>query len=73
MAQVATHNTASDCWTVVSGKVYDVTSWEDQHPGGAARIIGMCGVDATTAFQNQHGSQTTPNTDLSGFQIGTLS
>jgi len=72
MAQVATHNTASDCWTVVNGKVYDVTSWENQHPGGAARIIAMCGIDATSAFQNQHDSQTRPNEDLSGFQIGTL-
>ena len=72
MAQVATHNTASDCWTVVSGKVYNVTSWESRHPGGAARIVAMCGIDATSAFQNQHDSQPRPNEELSGFQIGTL-
>lgn len=49
LAQVALHGSAADCWTVVNGKVYNVTAWENQHPGGAARIIGMCGIDATAA------------------------
>ncbi len=39
MAQVQQHNTATDCWTVVGGTVYDLTKFVQQHPGGANRII----------------------------------
>ncbi|MGA9148043.1 MAG: cytochrome b5-like heme/steroid binding domain-containing protein [Candidatus Nanopelagicales bacterium] len=72
LAQVQAHNTAADCWTTISGKVYNLTTWEDQHPGGADRIIAICGKDGTTAFADQHGTQKRPNEDLSSFQIGTL-
>ncbi len=72
MAQVKAHKTAADCWTTISGKVYNLTTWEDQHPGGAARIIALCGTDGTTAFVDQHGTKKRPNEDLSSFQIGTL-
>lgn len=72
MAQVKAHKTAADCWTTISGKVYNLTTWEDQHPGGAARIIALCGTDGTAAFVDQHGTKKRPNEDLSSFQIGTL-
>lgn len=72
MAQVQQHASATSCWTVVDGKVYDVTNWINQHPGGPQRIIGLCGTDGTAAFHGQHGSQSQPNKTLAGFQIGTL-
>lgn len=72
LAQVAQHGTPSDCWSVVDGNVYDLTAWISQHPGGQGPIEGMCGVDATTAFHGQHGSQPRPNNELASFQIGTL-
>lgn len=72
MAEVATHATAADCWSVVKGTVYDLTSWIDQHPGGVGPIESMCGVDATDAFIAQHGSQRTPNKVLAGFEVGPL-
>jgi hypothetical protein len=50
-ADVAKHASQSDCWTIVSGKVYDVTSVIASHPGGPERIIAVCGKDGTTAFQ----------------------
>ena len=31
---VATHNTRDDIWFAVHGKVYDVTDFLDEHPGG---------------------------------------
>lgn len=34
MAQVQAHNSASSCYSVVNGSVYDLTNWIDRHPGG---------------------------------------
>jgi uncharacterized membrane protein len=72
MAQVKQHASASSCWTAIDGKVYDVTSWISQHPGGPARILSLCGTDATSAFHAQHSTQARPNSVLAGFYIGTL-
>ncbi len=47
--QLAQHNTANDCWMAISGKVYDVTDFIAQHPGGEAILLG-CGTDATSLF-----------------------
>jgi len=53
--EVAKHDSASDCWLIISGSVYDVTSFIASHPGGADKIIPNCGRDATTTFQTQGG------------------
>lgn len=72
MAQVATHKTTSSCWVAISGKVYDVTQWINNHPGGPGPILSLCGTDGTALFMGQHGSQGRPATELAKFQIGTL-
>lgn len=33
--QVLKHNTLQDCWIVVENEVWDVTSFVEEHPGGA--------------------------------------
>lgn len=53
--QVATHNTISDCWLIISGNVYNVTSFIPVHPGGNA-IVPFCGQDATVPFNSIHNS-----------------
>lgn len=72
LIEVATHNTDKDCYTTVSGGVYDLTSWISQHPGGKNAIIGMCGIDATIAFRAQHAGQSRPERELASFKIGIL-
>lgn len=73
LADVSTHNNSTDCWTVVNGSVYDVTSWISRHPGGQNAIKSMCGVDASSSFNGQHGGgQARPASELSGFKIGVL-
>ncbi|MFZ5437985.1 MAG: cytochrome b5 domain-containing protein [Patescibacteria group bacterium] len=54
LADVKEHSSASDCWLVIEGKVYDVTAYIKQgiHPGGEAILLG-CGSDASELFRNR--------------------
>ena len=70
--EVAQHATVDDCWVALDGTVYDLSGYSTSHPGGASRIEGICGTDATSAFRNQHGTQGSPNRTLAGFEIGQL-
>lgn len=72
IAQVTSHDTPSNCWTAVNGNVYDLTQWISQHPGGDQSIMSMCGIDASDAFNQQHGGQRRPERMLDSFRIGTL-
>lgn len=72
MTQIASHNSAASCYSVVNGSVYDLTSFVANHPGGQAAIKSMCGTDATAAFAAQHGSSGKPNSVLAQFKIGKL-
>ena len=54
-AELSKHNKSSDCWVAIRGNVYDVTSYLDEHPGGADLILNYCGKDATSAFNNKGG------------------
>lgn len=72
-AEVAKHNSASSCWSVVNGNVYDLTSYVSSHPGGASVIKAICGKDGTAAFTGQHGGSKTPTSVLASFKLGALS
>ena len=39
------HSTASSCWVTRNGKVYDVTSFLADHPGGDDLILNFAGKD----------------------------
>jgi cytochrome b involved in lipid metabolism len=72
VAEVQKHNTAKDCWTVVNGNVYDLTSYIAKHKGGAAVLTAICGKDGTKAFSGQHAGASKPNADLSSLLVGAL-
>jgi len=71
-AQVAEHKTAGDCWSIVNGRVFDLTAWVGKHPGGRSVIVAMCGVDGTAAYNGKHGGSASANASLASYQIGTL-
>jgi len=48
------HNNENDCWLLIDGRVYDVTSYVEKHPGGKV-IADYCGKDATEAFNTKGG------------------
>ncbi|MDQ3158728.1 MAG: cytochrome b5 domain-containing protein [bacterium] len=50
--EVAKHNEQGDCWAIIAGSVYDLTSFISGHPGGS-EILRACGNDATTLFQQR--------------------
>ncbi len=72
MQQVTANNKTSSCWSVIDGFVYNLTSWINAHPGGAANIIKLCGIDGTALFKAQHLNQTNPAQRLSSFLLGPL-
>jgi fatty acid desaturase len=55
-SEVMKHKTHDDCWIVVKGKIYDVTSWISNHPGGPQMIIANGGRESTAAFISYHPS-----------------
>jgi len=50
LSEVATHNTQKSCWTVIDGKIYDITSYISSHQAGISKIMRGCGVDATNMY-----------------------
>jgi len=54
--QVLSHGSQSDCWMIIEGHVYDISSYFGSHPGGDQRLLDYCGKDATSAFQSKPGS-----------------
>ncbi|CAA7404184.1 unnamed protein product [Spirodela intermedia] len=56
--ETAQHDTREDCWIIVDGKVYDVTEYLDDHPGGDDIIVSVAGKDATEEFEDAGHSKT---------------
>jgi len=54
MEEVGEHTTEQDCWVVLNGEVFDVTSFLADHPGGARAILMYAGKDATEPFKMLH-------------------
>nr|ADB81956.1 delta 5 desaturase [Lobosphaera incisa]AEU04699.1 fatty acid delta-5-desaturase [Lobosphaera incisa]AID50177.1 delta-5 fatty acid desaturase [Lobosphaera incisa] len=51
--EVAKHDSPTDCWVVIRRRVYDVTAWVPQHPGGNL-IFVKAGRDCTQLFDSYH-------------------
>ncbi|CAA6667353.1 unnamed protein product [Spirodela intermedia] len=56
--ETSQHDTREDCWIIVDGKVYDVTEYLDDHPGGDDIIVSVAGKDATEEFEDAGHSKT---------------
>jgi uncharacterized membrane protein len=69
-ADLAKHASKNSCWSAVGGSVYDLTQWIAKHPGGQGVIEGMCGRDATSAFNGQHAGASKPANFLAQYKIG---
>ncbi|RWA07028.1 hypothetical protein EKO27_g8080 [Xylaria grammica] len=52
--EIASHRSTSSCWLVLDFKVWDVTSYLNEHPGGAAVLLENAGCDATAELRKVH-------------------
>ena len=52
--EVAQHNTAKDCWMIIDGDVYDVSTFAKFHPGGKQTLLELGGKDVTEDFWGLH-------------------
>ncbi|EGZ07342.1 hypothetical protein PHYSODRAFT_397414, partial [Phytophthora sojae] len=75
LEDVAPHNTAEDCWMVIRDegirKVYDVTAFLDDHPGGPEIMVDVAGQDATDEFEDI-GHSNDARAQLKQYEIGKI-
>ncbi|MFT7819349.1 cytochrome b5-like [Arapaima gigas] len=50
--EVKRHSLVRDSWLVIHGKVYDITSFLEEHPGGEVVLVEQAGTDATDSFED---------------------
>ncbi|KAA8910047.1 cytochrome b5-like heme/steroid binding domain-containing protein [Sphaerosporella brunnea] len=50
--EVKEHNSKKDLYMVIHDKVYNVSSFVDEHPGGEEVLMDVGGVDATDSFED---------------------
>ncbi|KAF2275963.1 putative acyl-CoA dehydrogenase [Westerdykella ornata] len=53
-ADVASHNKADNLWIIVDQDVYDLTKFQDEHPGGKKILQRVAGKDASKQFWKYH-------------------
>lgn len=51
---IAQHSTTGDCYLIVKGAVYDVSTYVSVHPGGKNSIVNRCGQEVTNLFTRIH-------------------
>lgn len=42
--EVARHTTPGDAWTIIDGKVYDISNYLSKHPGGVTILLNRAGL-----------------------------
>lgn len=48
------HNKPGDLWISIQGKIYNVSDWAKDHPGGEVPLLNLAGQDVTDAFIAYH-------------------
>eukprot|EP00005_Dracoamoeba_jomungandri_P001187 CAMPEP_0174249840 /NCGR_PEP_ID=MMETSP0439-20130205/180_1 /TAXON_ID=0 /ORGANISM="Stereomyxa ramosa, Strain Chinc5" /LENGTH=145 /DNA_ID=CAMNT_0015329755 /DNA_START=61 /DNA_END=498 /DNA_ORIENTATION=- len=71
LEEVSKHVDVDDLWLAIDGKVYDVTAFLEEHPGGDGVLLDNAGTDSTEAFDDVGHSEDAIET-LKQFYIGDL-
>lgn len=65
------HTSKDSCWLMIDGRVYDVTTFLDDHPGGGDILVQSTGKDATDDFEDV-GHSKAARRDMKNYLIGTV-
>ncbi|KAK9281299.1 hypothetical protein L1049_004196 [Liquidambar formosana] len=71
LAEVSEHNSPQDCWLVIDGKVYNVTKFLEDHPGGDEVLLSATGKDATDDFEDV-GHSSSARAMMDEFYVGDI-
>ncbi|XP_042776692.1 cytochrome b5 type B isoform X1 [Panthera leo] len=52
LEEVAKHNSMKEIWLVIHGRVYDITRFLNEHPGGEEVLMEQAGADASESFED---------------------
>ncbi|NXB00535.1 CYB5B protein, partial [Cnemophilus loriae] len=69
LEEVAKRNSNREAWLVIHGRVYDVTRFLEEHPGGEEVLLEQAGRDATESFEDV-GHSTDAREMLKQYYIG---
>ncbi|CAH8259670.1 unnamed protein product [Arabidopsis lyrata] len=71
LSELSQHSSRHDCWLLIEGKVYDVTEFLKDHPGGDDVLLSATGKDATHEFE-EVGHSSSAKVMLSEFYVGDI-
>ena len=72
LKEIAKHTERDNgVWMTIHNKVYDVTKYLDEHPGGEEVLMDRAGADASVDFEDVGHSKDARN-QLAKFEIGEL-
>ncbi|XP_006780188.1 cytochrome b5 isoform X1 [Neolamprologus brichardi] len=52
LEDVRVHNMSNDTWLIIHDKVYDISRFLEEHPGGEEVLLEQAGADATESFED---------------------
>lgn len=70
-ADVAKHKDRSDVWMTIHNKVYNITKYLEEHPGGEEVLMDRAGDDGTDDYEDV-GHSNDARKKLAEFEIGEL-
>eukprot|EP00795_Rhopilema_esculentum_P001592 gene1592-16046_t len=50
--EIKQHNDGRSCWLIIHDKVYDVTEFLEEHPGGEEVLLELAGSDGSESFED---------------------
>ncbi|NWT52425.1 CYB5 protein, partial [Locustella ochotensis] len=71
LEEVQKHNNSQSTWIIIHNRIYDVTKFLDEHPGGEEVLREQAGGDATENFEDV-GHSTDARTMSESFIVGEL-
>jgi cytochrome b5 len=70
--EVAKHCTDEDLWIVIHDKVYDVSKYQLEHPGGPIVLMNRAGKHASQAFEQASHSKNAIENVMPKWKIGKI-